>query len=505
MIQKILSIALCLMLCSCNNLPDNSSAATEFPHTPQALNGKAIEIIVKDTRSDVLPESYQRDEGAIVFYFDENELFYDANDMNGWHYVADYVIENATKDVLIITTQVPATGQRSGLSILRQTLVFNGPGSGTAKVEVFQKGRVILTHLGDFTVSRKSFALIQREMTNTVYNFQINDANDIAIHNGLTPRTKIEARFSNNKIVKFTVNNQEFFSENNSIEQTDMSRLTMRGTLTHHNIPYEIDMDYLDYRKGEFSISLNNGNSKVSGTFDSYRFNPVTPVTLKGSLVKDKTFASTITGITYPYEVYLPPGYAQSTKRYPVVYTSDGQWQKEFCYAIDANKKDVILVSIEEGPEGRRGTDYLPPGATDYITFLKAEFIPFIEAHYRVNDIRTYTGQSAGGALGGVLIAQESGNKPYFKNYILADPAFWALTPETVATEEAHYQQNKHMPINILLAATWQGNAAVTLDYERRFRARNYEGITIINRTFPLSHEEMASPTFIEFLDYIDK
>jgi len=321
----------------------------------------------------------------------------------------------------------------------------------------------------------------------------------------LAPQTKIEARFSNNKTVKFTVNNQEFYSENNTIEQTDMSRLIMRGTLTQNNIPYEINMDYLDYRTGEFSIDLNNGESKVSGTFNSYRFDPMKPVVLKGSLVKGQTFASTITGITYPYEVYLPPGYEQSTKRYPLVYTSDGQCLKEFSYAIDAHNKDVILVSIEQGPEDRRMTDYFPPGATDYIRFLKAEFIPFIEARYRANEIRTYTGTSAGGALGESLIAQESGNKPYFKNYILADSTFGALTPETIAMEEANYQQNKHLPINILLTATWQGNAAVTLDYEKRFRARNYEGLTIINKTFPLSHEEMSSPTFLEFLDYIDK
>lgn len=500
MIQIIITVVLCLMLCSCNNFP-----VKKFPHTPQDLNGKAIEIAIKDTNSDVVPEIYQRDGGSVVFYFDENELFYDANDMNGWHYVSDYIIEKATRDSLVITTKVPETGQRSSLSILKQTLVFDTPDSGTAKVEVFEKGKLMFTHSGDFTISQKTFSLIQREMINTVYSFQIDTSNDIAVHNGLTPKTKIEARFSNNKTVKFKVNDQEFLSENNTIEQTDMSRLTMRGTLRQNNIPYEINMDYLDYRMGEFSINLDHGKSIFGGTFSSYRFSPAKPVILKGSLVQGKTFGSTITGVTYPYEVYLPPGYEQSTKRYPVVYTSDGQWQKEFSFSIDAHNKDVILVSIDQGPDNRRMTDYVPPGAADYAKFLKAEFIPFIEAHYRTNEIRTYTGQSAGGALGGVLIAQESGNKPYFKNYILADGAFWALTPEIIAMEEAHYQQNKHLPINILLAATWQGNATATLDYERRFRARNYEGLTIINKTFPLSHEEMSSPTFIEFLDYIDK
>jgi len=102
------------------------------------------------------------------------------------------------------------------------------------------------------------------------------------------------------------------------------------------------------------------------------------------------------------------------------------------------------------------------------------------------------------------LIAKESGNKPYFKNYILADGTLGALTPENITMEEANYQQNKYLPINILLAATWQGNAGKTLDYEKRFRARKYEGLTIINKTFSLSHVEMATPTFLEFLDYID-
>jgi len=500
MIQKIITAALCLMLCSCNNLPDK-----KMPHIAQALNGMAIEIAVKNMSSDVLPKSFLHDGGNVVIYFDENELFYDARERNGWHYAADYVIEKVTKDSLIITTKVPAAGQRSSLPVLKQTLVFNTPDSGTATVEEFDKGEHVFTLSGDFTLSKKKFALIQREMINTVYRLQIDDANNIAIQNGLAPKTKIEARFSGNKIIKFTMNNQEFFTENNTIEQTDMSRLIMRGTLTPKNIPYEINMDYADYSSGEFSIDLHNGESKVGGTFESYRFNPMTPVVLKGSLVKNKTFASTITGITYPYEVYLPPGYEKSTKRYPVVYASDGQWTKEFSYGIDAHSKDVILVSIEEGPDGPRGTDYRPPGATDYIRFLKAEFVPFIEAHYRTNEIRTYSGASLGGALGGVLIAQESGNKPYFKNYILADSALGTLTPETIAMEEANYQQNKYLPINILLSATWEGNAAVTLDYEKRFRARNYEGLTIINKMFPLSHEEIGTQTFLEFLDYIDK
>jgi len=497
MLQKIIVTVLCVMICSCTN-------AKKFPRTPEALTGMAIEIAVKDTHSDTVPEEYQRDGGTIIFYFDNNELFYDATEMNGWHYVSDYTVDKATADSLIITTKVPATGQRSNLSILKQTLVFTGPDHGTAKVEVFEKGKLLFTHSGDFTLTTKTFKLIQREMINTVYTFEVAKANEEATQQGLKPETKIEARFSDNRTIKFIVNNQVFYSENNTVVQNDLSLLTMSGTLKQTHTPYTIDLDYLDYQMGEFSLNLDNGKSKASGKFTSYRFTGVPPVTLKGSLVQGKTFSSAITGVTYPYEIYLPPGYDKSTKRYPVVYTSDGQWQKELANVIDANSKEVILVSIEQGPDDRRNVDYQPPGATAYIKFLKAEFIPFIESNYRTNDIRTYTGQSLGGTLGGLLIAQESGYIPYFKNYILADPAFWALTAETIAMEEAHYQKNKHLPINILLSATWQGNAEDAQVYEQRFRARHYEGLTIINKTYPLTHEEMSSPTFIDYLDFID-
>jgi|GEM_PF-6051994 len=101
MILKIVTAALCLTTYSCNNFPAKNFADKK-PHTPQALNGMALEITLKNISSDELPKSLLHDGGSIVVYFDENELFYDARERNGWHYAADYTIEKVTKDSLVM-------------------------------------------------------------------------------------------------------------------------------------------------------------------------------------------------------------------------------------------------------------------------------------------------------------------------------------------------------------------------------------------------------------------
>lgn len=113
-------------------------------------------------------------------------------------------------------------------------------------------------------------------------------------------------------------------------------------------------------------------------------------------------------------------------------------------------------------------------------------------------------GASLGGLLGGILISQENADKPFFKNYILADGAFWGITPKIIATETLNYEQNQRLPINILLSGSLQGNAVDVANYEKRFRDRKYKNIKIYNRTLPYLHDEMTGPTLTNFIDFID-
>lgn len=499
MLKKIMLFVSLFAICSCSHINEKKPALA-----PAFLSGMTLDVTVTDSESAVVPKKFLRDEGKSSTYFADNKLFYDATNLDGSHFVTTYTLTKDTPSRLIIDGKIPAGPMQPKSYSMRQTLIFSEAERGDATAEIFDGEVRIIANKGNFTLSKKPFTLLQNGMTGRIYTFNLTDANDIAMHNGLKQGEKIEAHFANDNSVTFTLNGQKHQSTNNIITQSGLSNVTIRGTLDQINTPYKIELSYIDYRAGSFVVELDNGKSKASGNFTSMRFTDIPWITLKGSLIQGKTFSSGITGVTYPYEIYLPPGYEKSKKKYPVVYSTDGQWQKGFAHILEAHHKEVIYISIEQGPTDRRMVDYILPGATTYSKFLKAEFIPFMEANYRTNEIRTYTGQSAGGTLGAVLISEESGHKPYFKNYILADGAFWALTPEIIAAEEAHYQQNKKLPINILLSGTWQGNGLITRDYEQRFRARNYEGLTIINKTYPLTHEEMSPPTFIDYVNYVE-
>src|SRR5690606_10620305 len=107
--------------------------------------------------------------------------------------------------------------------------------------------------------------------------------------------------------------------------------------------------------------------------------------------------------------------------------------------------------------------------------------------------------------LGGILISQEAAEKPFFKNYILSDGAFWGITSEIIATEVKNYSQDQRLPINVILSGAQRGYYLDVADFERRLRARQYDGIKIVNNTLPYLLDEMAGHTFISFIDFLDE
>jgi len=122
--------------------------------------------------------------------------------------------------------------------------------------------------------------------------------------------------------------------------------------------------------------------------------------------------------------VYLPPGYAQSADRYPVLYMLDGQnlfdvrtsfsgeWKvDEACESLIASGelRPLIVVGIENGGASRidEYTPWLDPGyggggAEDHLVAIRDVLIPEIDRRYR-----TLAGPSfcwlAGSSLGGLL------------------------------------------------------------------------------------------------------
>ena len=237
---------------------------------------------------------------------------------------------------------------------------------------------------------------------------------------------------------------------------------------------------------------------------------PIVPITpnyaYAGTVERNKAITSAITGISYPYHVYLPEGYATSGKSYPVMYATDGQWTfNSFSQMLDKRRKPMILVSIEQGPGDRRAIDYTVNGAPAYARFLREELAPLIEAAYRTAAPRTYTGTSYGGLLGSLMLSTEAVGTPFFSNYLLFDGSFQVLTAANVKDEQDRFAASSSLPVHLILtSANAPGNVSFVTAYEARYRSRAYVGLTIDRKDFNIAHNDVADPCFDWAIDLVD-
>src|SRR5690606_11456626 len=122
-------------------------------------------------------------------------------------------------------------------------------------------------------------------------------------------------------------------------------------------------------------------------------------VTISGSQVRKLT-SNIVSGQEYELQIMLPSGYENSTKKYPVIYLMDSQWDFSLVTAIygqqyyDGFIPEAILVGVTWGgenpnPDMLRARDYVPTntsgGADLFVDFMKTELFPFIESNYKAN------------------------------------------------------------------------------------------------------------------------
>lgn len=233
---------------------------------------------------------------------------------------------------------------------------------------------------------------------------------------------------------------------------------------------------------------------------------PAATYVYAGTVERNQLVASRITGISYPYHVYLPEGYASSGRRYPVIYATDGQWSfRSFSRMLDQRRKAAILISIEQGGPNRREVDYAPEGAPAYARFLREELAPQVEAHYRTTGPRTFVGTSYGALLGAVLLSHEDAHQPFFSNYLLFDGSFWALTDTNLHDEAVRFAANPRLPVKLILTtANAPGNADDVMAFEARYKSRAYDGLVIQRKDFNLAHNDVGRPSFEWAIDLID-
>jgi enterochelin esterase-like enzyme len=109
------------------------------------------------------------------------------------------------------------------------------------------------------------------------------------------------------------------------------------------------------------------------------------------------------------FEIYLPPGYAHSHKRYPVVYFLHGlpassrsfRGAAPFAKALEAVGKAAILVGPQGARDGDSDPEYIDWGTgRNWETALGTELPRYVDSHYRTiagRRGRALVGLSAGG------------------------------------------------------------------------------------------------------------
>ena len=384
-------------------------------------------------------------------------------------------------------------------------LVFSKKANGTFRIQGVRDGKLIYDLNGTFTLKPNVSSILPTTLLN--HQFSLNVLKSDTPNPTVKVGQSLRFEFDYKGLMTFMLADAKYTAGAYTTAATGESQLELSGIAGEGRQPFHIVLDFIGYMHGTFSMSAGDGITDLTGNFYGFPISPIVPMELKGRLLDGMHFHSQITGVDYPYEVYLPPGYDSSSKSYPVVYVTDGQWFNGFAYTLERKRKPVIMILINEGPSDstgveRRGVDYDLPGAHDFARLIKQELVPFVESKYRTGKERTFFGHSLGGTLGAVLIADEPIGSPYFKNYILADGTF-QLTPDVLVTESARYNSSHRLPINLCLTTTRQGNSGNVNEYAKRYLSRKYDGLHLINKEYRLAHTEIAGPSFEYCIDLI--
>jgi predicted alpha/beta superfamily hydrolase len=223
------------------------------------------------------------------------------------------------------------------------------------------------------------------------------------------------------------------------------------------------------------------------------------PVTIPGSALR--TIQSTIVNQEYALHISLPRGYAESNKKYPVIYLMDSQWDFPLVTALygeqyyDGFVPEVIIVGVTWGgtnpkPDSLRARDYTPTkvngapqsgGATTFLSFMRKELFPFIESNYKADkDNRVLMGCS----LGGLFTLYALFTEPdLFKGYVAASPAF-GWDNEVLRKYEQQYFDKKDASPKSLFVCMGGVERSVP-GYNKlvqQFTARNYKNIKLESR-----------------------
>lgn len=177
--------------------------------------------------------------------------------------------------------------------------------------------------------------------------------------------------------------------------------------------------------------------------------------------------------------VYLPPDYAKSQDRYPVLYMPDGGAQEDFPHilgTIDVSIRNgvirpLLVVGIENierrhdlvgptvVPEEQQAAPHAG-GADAFRRFLRDELKPYIAAHYRVTAESALVGES----LAGLFVVETLLVEPtLFDSYLAADPSLWWNQQQLVRGAAARFAAWHEPPKQLYIATSGDAREGMEL------------------------------------------
>jgi len=155
------------------------------------------------------------------------------------------------------------------------------------------------------------------------------------------------------------------------------------------------------------------------------------------------TFQSTILNESRQLNIYTPPSYGETNKKFPVIYVLDGSLDEDFIHIVGLVQfssfswintiEESIVVGISNVD---RKKDFTYPSnnkqdqeefpttghSENFISFLESEVLTVIDKTYRTNDSRTLIGQSLGGLLATEILYKHTA---LFNKYVIVSPSLW--------------------------------------------------------------------------------
>jgi predicted alpha/beta superfamily hydrolase len=210
----------------------------------------------------------------------------------------------------------------------------------------------------------------------------------------------------------------------------------------------------------------------------------------------------------------LPAAYETSTKKYPVVYLMDSQFDFPLVKCIYAEQyydgfiPEIIVVGVTwGGGQVLRNRDYVPSslgmgdagGADKFLDFMKTELFPFIEKNYRAeSDNRTLMGCSLGGLI---TLYTFFTHTDMFTGYVAASPTL----PSFAKVEEAFSKKQLAKPVRVFMTVgDVEGRTPGFEKFAEGLKSKNYKNVQVRSKVLEnTGHSGTKSETYTRGLQYV--